>query len=170
LAEIFLHFNELHRLPTGMFDGLVDLRRVMLGTNPGAPFTLNIDIERRANGQARARILEATPSRVEVTWTIPGRPEASGTATILKGQRTSAWFGMTSRAPANIQLSNPRFPDVCLDIAGSPCPDVIATFPPRFPEDATGEYIDRTYLSGKQVPSIRLAITCPLYPSDAADE
>ena len=111
LDRLTLHQNGMQVLPEGLFDGVSGpLRSLTLSGNPGAPFTLSVVLEQRGNGLVRVRVQEAAPSRIQVTWTIPGTPDAPATVTIPKGARTSAEFSVTS--PTTVVISNPVFPDI----------------------------------------------------------
>ena len=114
LTEIFLYNNRLNTLPEGFFDGIGPVTTLLLHGNPGSPFILNIDLERRANGQVRARLPQAAPLPVEVTWMVRGTSITS-TVAIPRGQRVSADFGMAMATPADIELIGAHFPGVSYD-------------------------------------------------------
>ena len=61
LKSIRLANNRIETLPPGMFDGLTALESIDLRDNPGAPFTVRLDLERldaraAARGPARIRV------------------------------------------------------------------------------------------------------------------
>ena len=153
LERVALHDSGLEELPEGLFDGISGpLGALSLNGNPGAPFTLEIDVEQRGDGRARVRVREAAPLDIEVGWMAPGVAEATGTAIIPQGQRTSAEFGVPTNMPANIQLDAPRYlpaasirnvdyNGIALGIASGPRPGVVFN-PARLtvPENGTGIY------------------------------
>ena len=111
LDRLTLHQSGFQVLPEGLFDGLSGpLSALTLSGNPGAPFTFSVALEQRTNGLVRVHVPEAAPSRIQVTWTIPGTSDAPATVTIPKGARTSADFRVTS--PTTVVLSHPVFPDI----------------------------------------------------------
>ena len=108
LVHLRLINNQLSALPPGIFDGLNLTTSLFLEGNPGAPFTLNIYPELSGNG-VRARIDEAAPREIQVSWTATGGSNATGTATISAGTRFSPAFGAAGQQAVTITLSNPRF-------------------------------------------------------------
>ena len=106
LRNLRMSSTGLTSLPTGMFDNLTNLSMIHL---PGStPFTLDVEAELH-NGRVRARIDEAAPKPVSVTWTASGGSTATGTATIAAGSRTSAVFGTAAAQNVTIALSAPTF-------------------------------------------------------------
>ena len=106
LRNLRMSSTGLTSLPTGMFDNLTNLSLIHL---PGStPFTLDVEAELH-NGRVRARIDEAAPKPVSVTWTASGGSTATGTATIAAGSRTSAVFGTAAAQNVTIALSAPTF-------------------------------------------------------------
>ena len=105
LTQLNILAAPLTSLPTGMFDNLDGLTRIWLPRL----FTLYVKPELH-EGRVRARIDEAAPLPVSVTWTASGG--ASGAATIAAGERTSAVFGAASSQDVTITLSSPSFTGV----------------------------------------------------------
>ena len=110
LTLLSLGGTGLTSLPTGMFDNQDGLTRLYL-PNRNPPFTLDVKAEQHS-GQVRARIDEAAPLPVSVTWTASGGSTATGTATIAAGMRTSAAFGTAASQVVTVTLSSPTFTDV----------------------------------------------------------
>ena len=100
----------LSSLPTGMFDNLTDMNYVQIAGD-STPYRMDVKAELHG-GRVRARIDQATPLPVSVTWTASGGSTATGTATIAAGSRTSAVFGTVAADDATITLSNPTFTGV----------------------------------------------------------
>ena len=124
LKQLALSSNQLSQLPVGLFDGL-NLTRLPGGTepgfrrqgllelhrNPGHPFMLNVYPERIGH-RVRARIDEAAPREVQVTWTATGGSSETGTAIIPAGLRLSQPFGEAGLQDVTITLSNPTLPGI----------------------------------------------------------
>ena len=110
LTLLSLGGTGLTSLPTGMFDNQDGLTRIYL-PNRNPPFTLDVKAEQHS-GQVRARIDEAAPLPVSVTWTASGGSTATGTATIAAGMRTSAAFGTAASQDVTVTLSSPTFTGV----------------------------------------------------------
>jgi len=107
LRSVVLHTNALRVLPEGLFDGVSGtLTLLALNRNP-VSFTLPVDLEQQASGRVRARVLEAAPIDIRVTWNVPGSG-ATGTVIIRRGQRTSDEFGTPETAP-EIRLTGTSF-------------------------------------------------------------
>ena len=107
LATLRLDGAGLTTLPTGAFDGLSGLRELRAHGNGGSPFTLDVEAERVGGYEVRARIDEAAPGPVQVTWTASGGSTATGTATIPAGARTSPPFGEAAARAVTVTLSDP---------------------------------------------------------------
>ena len=107
LATLRLDGAGLSTLPTGAFDGLSGLRELRIHGNRGSPFTLDVEAERVGGYEVRARIDEAAPGPVQVTWTASGGSTATGTATIPAGARTSPPFGEAAATAVTVTLSDP---------------------------------------------------------------
>ena len=124
LKKLELLSNRLSQLPVGLFDGLNFTQlpgeaepgferqgMLALHRNPGHPFMLNVYPE-RIGYRVRARIDEAAPREVQVTWTATGGSSETGTAIIPAGLRLSQPFGEAGLQDVTITLSNPTLPGV----------------------------------------------------------
>ena len=72
LRRLRLNDNDLSELPDGIFDGLTDLRELWLHSNPGAPFTLTVELERRSDTAVVVRVAQGAPFDIEATLSVTG--------------------------------------------------------------------------------------------------
>ena len=128
MRDLDLRDNQLTTLPAGMFDGLKTLDDLYLDGNPGAPFRVNVELERVGTGhyggtvQVRARMAEGTPFLTSAYWTATGEliccttgtGEAVGGATgrvhLPAGSRLSETFeveSLNTRGRLSLSLSEP---------------------------------------------------------------
>ena len=89
VKKLRLDQNDLETLPEGVFEGLTALRVVWLHSNPGAPFTLTVDLERRSNTAVAARVAQGAPFDIEATLLATGGALSSTTVTIRGGSTSS---------------------------------------------------------------------------------
>ena len=89
VKKLRLDQNDLETLPEGVFEGLTALRVVWLHSNPGAPFTLTVDLERRSNTAVAARVAQGAPFDIEATLSATGGALSSTTVTIRGGSTSS---------------------------------------------------------------------------------
>ena len=95
LEDLKLHTNDLSALPAGVFDGLSSLRSVDLQDNPGAPFTLTVELEQRGDDALVIKVPEGTPSDMTVILVAQGGALSSTTYTIHGGSVTSEEISVT---------------------------------------------------------------------------
>ena len=103
LQDLFLAFNQLTYLPNGMFSGLNSLKDVRLSNNPGAPFTLTLELGRTDNTNLTAaspatvtvKVAEGAPFDMSVTLSVSGGSLSATTATIAKGSIESSVITVT---------------------------------------------------------------------------
>ena len=120
LEWLHLHDNQLITLPAEVFDGLANLQILLIDQNPGAPFTLSLELERFGSGHRsgtvhlQVRMAEGAPFATTVTWTATGdiNGTASDSVTVPAGSLVSEPFSVTganSGGRVNVALSNPTF-------------------------------------------------------------
>ena len=89
LRRLRLNDNDLSELPDGIFDGLTGLRELWLHSNPGAPFTLTAELERRSDTAVVVRVAQGAPFDIEVTLSVTGVDLSATTVTIRGGSTSS---------------------------------------------------------------------------------
>ena len=92
LRRLRLNDNDLSELPDGVFDGLTGLRELWLHSNPGAPFNLTTELERRSDTSVVVRVAQGAPFDIEVTLSVTGGEmsvQALTTVTIGGGSTSS---------------------------------------------------------------------------------
>lgn len=97
LFELFLHDNRIATLPPAAFEGLESLHRLSLDGNPGAPFALELQLERidttdvTAPGPATlvVKLVEGAPFRIAVELLAEGAMLSVDTAFIATGMVAS---------------------------------------------------------------------------------
>ena len=108
LRVVVLSGNALTDLPDGFFDGISPrLNELSVAPSRNVLLPLNVDLMQYGNGQVRARIRQAAPLPVEVTWRN-GEGEAM-TANIPAGSRFSAPLGEPGIAAPQQALVSARF-------------------------------------------------------------
>ena len=95
LEDLKLHTNDLSALPAGVFEGLSSLRSVDLQDNPGAPFTLTVELEQRGDDAFVVKVADGTPSDMTVILAAQGGALSSTTFTIHGGSVTSEEISVT---------------------------------------------------------------------------
>ena len=95
LEWLLLNGNDLTELPAGVFDGLSSLRSVDLEDNPGAPFTLTVELEQRGDDAFVVKVAHGTPSDMTVTLAAEGGTLSDTTVTIDGGSVTSEEISVT---------------------------------------------------------------------------
>ena len=119
-----LRENQLTTLPAGVFQGLSVDSRVYFDRNPGAPFSLTVELERidaapGALGPAmvRLRLVEGAPRAISrIPLMASGGVLSVSEATIAGGRITSAPFTVTSSGPTTVRLGT--LPALPSDILG----------------------------------------------------
>ena len=95
LEWLLLNGNDLTELPAGVFEGLSSLRSVDLQDNPGAPFTLTVELEQRGDDAFVVKVAHGTPSDMTVTLVAQGGTLSGTTVTIDRGSVTSEEISVT---------------------------------------------------------------------------
>ena len=103
LTVLYIYQNQLSELPEDMFTGLSELERLELRANPGAPFTLSVELERTdttdldAPGPAKvvAALAEGAPFSMKIPLSVEGGTISTDTVVIERGENTSAEFTVT---------------------------------------------------------------------------
>ena len=106
LKSLSVANNHLAELSDGIFAGLSELGYLNLGSNPGAPFPLDVRLERTdtpdlaAPGPARMvlSLAEAAPFPMTIPLAVEGGTLSTNEATIERGRATSAEFTVTMDA------------------------------------------------------------------------
>ena len=110
LSRLLLFDNLITTLPNGVFD-YVDLERLRLHGNTGAPFTLAVSAK-LSGGAVHAHLPHAAPREILVDWTASGGLTATGTAIIEAGKRDGVPFSRHATQNIVMTLSNPRLKGV----------------------------------------------------------
>ena len=105
VKKLRLDQNDLETLPEGVFEGLTALRVVWLHSNPGAPFTLMVDLERRSNTTVAARVAQGAPFDIEATLSATGGVLSATTVTIRGGSTSSDEITVTHDGDAPVTVS-----------------------------------------------------------------
>lgn len=98
--------NNIEKLPDGLFEGLVELDWFGGGENPGAPFSLDVQLERRDNASWSApgpatvvlSLAEGAPFDLKVPLTVRRGTLSADTVLIERGSTASAEFTVTTSA------------------------------------------------------------------------
>ena len=106
LFQLSIDYNQLAELPAGVFSGLSQLQRLDLRHNPGAPFTLALELRRTDNedpmapGPAVVELTLAEGAPVDMTVPLSGQGGAlsANSVTLLAGRTASATVTMTVEA------------------------------------------------------------------------
>ena len=72
VKDLYLYGNRLAGLPPGLFEDAGHFERVLLQDNPGADFTLTVNVVRNEAGKLKATIREGTPFWVEARLSAQG--------------------------------------------------------------------------------------------------
>ena len=121
LNHLNLSENKLNTLPAGVFTGLSDLTYLNLRDNPGAPFTLVLELARTdnvnhaASGPAtvKVKLVEGAPFEMNVSLSVEGGTLSANTATIARGSTESEAITVTQSeiGPTTVNLgSAPTIP------------------------------------------------------------
>ncbi|MCY4373533.1 MAG: fibronectin type III domain-containing protein, partial [Spirochaetaceae bacterium] len=128
LTRLNLADNRLQALPGGLFSGLRAVTALDLSGNPGAPFGLNLLIERVAGEDSiRARVVEGAPFAIDAAFTVANGGAATSTLTVARGSVEGAAVALTRDAPDSapvVTVAAPAVPagyaGVLVDLRGSP--------------------------------------------------
>ena len=89
LQLLRLDENNLSELPDGLFEGLSNLDRLSLTGNPGAPFTLTAELERRGDGAVAVKVAEGSPFDMDVGLSVEGGTLSSAAIEVEGGKTAS---------------------------------------------------------------------------------
>ncbi len=106
LDTLGLSANNLAELPDGLFEGLVELDWLNVEDNPGAPFSLDVQLERRDNASWSApgpatvvlSLPEGAPFALTVPLSVRRGTLSTDEAVIEQGHTASAEFTVTMSA------------------------------------------------------------------------
>ena len=120
LQDLFLAFNQLRSLPDGVFSGLNSLKDVRLSNNPGAPFTLTLELDRTDNtdptaaspATVKVKVAEGAPFDMRVTLSVSGGTLSATAATIAKGSTESSAITVTQTGTGTTTVSLGAAPTV----------------------------------------------------------
>ena len=137
LTALDLSGNALTSLPAGMFAGLGALGEVRLQDNPGAPFTLRLELERTdgalsSPGPASvvARVREGAPFAMRAALSAVNGTLSPATALVPAGMIAGTRIRVTQAAAGatRITAAAPAVPDTRCGVLGTyPCFQGIAT-------------------------------------------
>lgn len=125
LRELRLEHNALRALPDGLFAGLSSLRHLRLEGNPGAPFTLAVDLERigaapwaPSPARVRATVPVGAPLDITANLAVSGGTFANRKTTartrVAGGDTTSSAFVVHATASfARVSLAVPALSAPC---------------------------------------------------------
>ena len=104
-VELHLNGNDLSELPDGIFDGLTNLRQMWLHSNPGAPFTLTAELERRSGTAVVVRVAQGAPFDIEVSLSATGGALSATTVTIGGSSTRSDEVAVTPDGDGTVTVS-----------------------------------------------------------------
>ena len=118
LDTLYLGNNSLTELPDGVFEGLANLKALHLSGNPGAPFTLVVELDHQGGNSFVIRVAEGTPADIVVNLEAQGGTLSRSTVTIDGGSVTSDEITITPLG--NVRLKSAHlsryevsfFPDI----------------------------------------------------------
>ena len=104
MQRLDLMLNKIGSLPAGVFSGLTDLNALNLKFNPGAPFTLKLQLVRtdstnlKAPGPAtvKVRVAEGAPFEMSIGLSVQGGTLSANSAVIAKGSIESSPITVTA--------------------------------------------------------------------------
>ena len=120
--------NALWSLPEGLFDGLGSLGEVQLQGNPGAPFTLRLDLVRTdgalsSQGPARvvARAREGAPFAMRAALSAVNGTLSPATALVPAGMTAGTAVVVTQDAAGatRVTAAAPAIPDTRCGVLGT---------------------------------------------------
>ncbi len=115
LQTLIIADKELTDLPDGVFEGLSSLYTLYLAGNPGADFTLSIELEEQDDGTIVATVPEGAPFLLEVGLTSTDATLSNSNLTIDAGSTESAGVTIT---PNNSQQSTETVSVETVNIVG----------------------------------------------------
>ena len=127
LSYLSLSRNELDDLPAGVFSGLSSLETLWLQVNPGAPFALTLQVERRDSENLQApspatvgvTLVEGAPFDMKLSLSVEGGVLSADSVVLKAGETRSTEVTVTQSAGsqvARINLVSP--PEIPRGISG----------------------------------------------------
>ncbi|MCY4374752.1 MAG: fibronectin type III domain-containing protein, partial [Spirochaetaceae bacterium] len=95
LETLDLSDNSLAAIPAGALAGIGPLSELFLDGNPGAPFTLTMELQQVGEHAFTVTVAPGAPFTMSTTFTIAGGEPASGTGTVDAGTVESASIAFT---------------------------------------------------------------------------
>lgn len=103
LERLYVSENQLSELPAGLFSGLTRLERLTLEDNPGAPFTLTVEVERvdsddllaPSPGSVTVRLAQGAPFAMRIPLAAYGGGLADEAVVIEAGDETGSEVAVT---------------------------------------------------------------------------
>ncbi len=128
LERLYLSDNALTELPTGVFAGLSSLLRLSLEDNPGAPFTLMIEVDRLDNedllapspGEVGISLAHGAPFTMRIPLAVHGGGPPSTAAVLGVGEQHSPAVTVTrnNTTGGGTQVSAGPAPDIPTTVTG----------------------------------------------------
>ena len=104
LEVLRLQRNEFATLPAGIFAGLYGLRGFWLGGNPGAPFTLTLELAPSGDGVV-VGLPEGAPFDMTVGLSVTGGTLSGSDATLSRGRTLSERIPLTRHGSGPVTVS-----------------------------------------------------------------
>lgn len=103
MESLDLRWNQLNELPAGVFVGLRRMRTLSIGGNPGAPFTLALEVARAdsdnllapAPASVDVRLAEGAPFSMTIPLTVHGGSTSASSVVLQAGSDRSAEVTVT---------------------------------------------------------------------------
>ena len=113
----------LGTLPPNLFNGLINLRKLDLINNPGAPFPLNLELVRLAGGaplkgrsmEIAIRVREGAPFDMSVSLSASGGVTSLGEARVRAGWDRSDAISVTPKGNQSVIVNFDKVPSVPAD-------------------------------------------------------
>ena len=126
LQRLDLMLNEIGSLPAGIFSGLTDLNALNLKFNPGAPFTLKLQLVRtdstnlKAPGPAtvKVRVAEGAPFEMRFGLSVEGGTLSANRIVITKGSIESSPITVTADGANAVTVNLGTPPAIPIDYSG----------------------------------------------------
>ena len=142
LRLLLLDGNQIGSLPSGAFDGLAHLETLFLANNPGAPFTLTAELEKKSENTIAVKVVRGVPYNISVELSAEEGSLSSTTVSIEGGGTNSEEITVTptdgNQPEVTVRLVSAEFDDpddeftvsgVRLAVGGS-LTMAVGTFPP----------------------------------------
>ena len=123
LRRLFLNNNQLTNLPAGIFNGMTMLESVRLENNPGAPFTLVVELQRTdatelfsdSPATVSAVAPQGAPFPMTASLAITGGTLSANRLTVPKGHTTSGAATVTQQDDHPVIVSMNAVSDIPTD-------------------------------------------------------